>query len=77
MVPLSLANVLVSALLARSSFRIVPWLCLLALGYIFALTHFHQTLVMVLQILGIVNLLLLALGAWFTWTDEKPIHRPG
>ena len=78
MVPLSLANVLVNALLARSSFRIVPWLCALALAYIFALlfslTHFHDTpvvrMVMVLKILGVVNLLLLALCAWFTWTDK-------
>ena len=77
MVPLSLANVLVSALLARSSFRIVPWLCLLALGYVLALTHFHDNFLMVLKTLGLVNLVLLALGAWFTWTDEKPIHRPG
>jgi O-antigen/teichoic acid export membrane protein len=77
MVPLSLANVLVSALLARSSFRIVPWLCLLTLGYVLALTHFHDTLVMVLKTLGLVNLLLLALGAWFTWTGNQPNHRPG
>ncbi len=77
MVPLSLANVLINALLARSSFRIVPWLLVLGLAYIFALTHFHATLVMVLKILGVVNLLLLALCAWFTWTDHKPIPRPG
>jgi O-antigen/teichoic acid export membrane protein len=77
MVPLSLANVLINALLARSSFRIVPWLCVLALAYIFALTHFHATLVMVLKTLGVVNLLLLALCAWFTWTDNYPTHRPG
>jgi len=70
MVPLSLANVLINALLGRSSFRIVPWLCVLALAYIFALTHFHATLVMVLKILGVVNLLLLALCAWFTWTES-------
>ena len=72
MVPLSLANVLVNALLARASFRIVPWLCLLAVAYVLGLTHFHQSLVMVLQTLGLVNLLLLALCAWFTWSDKTP-----
>jgi O-antigen/teichoic acid export membrane protein len=77
MVPLSLANVLISALLARSSFRIVPWLCLLALGYVLALTHFHANFLMVLKTLGLVNLVLLALGAWFTWTDSQSIRRPG
>jgi O-antigen/teichoic acid export membrane protein len=77
MVPLALANVLLNALFARSSFRIVPWLCVLALVYIFGLTHFHATPVMVLKVLGLVNLLLLALCAWFTWTDKKPIPRPG
>lgn len=70
MVPLALANVLVNALLARSSFRIVPWLCLLAVAYVLGLTHFHDSLVMVLKTLGLVNLLLLALCAWFTWSDK-------
>jgi O-antigen/teichoic acid export membrane protein len=71
MVPLCLANVLINALLARSSFRIVPWLCILALGYFLALTQFHATLVMVLKTLGIANLFLLALSGWFTWMDTK------
>ena len=71
MVPLSLANVLVNALLARSSFRIVPWLCLLAVAYVLGLTHFHDSLVMVLKTLGLANLLLLALCAWFTWSERN------
>ncbi len=83
MVPLCLANVLVSALFARSAFRIVPWLCVLAMGYVFGLvwvcSHarlimvrqvLDARLVMVLQVVGLCNLVLLALGAWFTWTDN-------
>ncbi len=67
MVPLGPANVLMSNLLARSSFKVVPALCLLAGGYAFALTRFHDSLVMVLQTLGICNLVLLLVCAWFTW----------
>ena len=66
MVPLSLANVLVNNLLARSDFRIVPGLVILAVGYTFALTQFHSSLIQVLQTLGIFNLLLFAACAWFT-----------
>ncbi|MFZ0827091.1 MAG: hypothetical protein WAO02_06685 [Verrucomicrobiia bacterium] len=67
MVPLSLAFALVNNLLARSQFRIVPALVLLALAYGFALTHFHDSLVTVLKTLGVFNLLLLGVCAWFTW----------
>jgi O-antigen/teichoic acid export membrane protein len=70
MVPLAVANVLVNALFARSCFRIVPPLCVLALAYAFALTRFHDTFVMVLKTLGVFNLLLLALCAWFNWADQ-------
>jgi len=70
MVPLALGNVLVNDLLARSRFRIVPVMVALAIAYGFALTRFHTTLVMVLQTLGVFNLLLLAAGAWFTWRDR-------
>ena len=72
MVPLSLANVLVNNLLARSQFRIVPVLVLLAAAYAFALTRFHASLVQVLQTLGIFNLLLLAACGWFTWRESRP-----
>jgi O-antigen/teichoic acid export membrane protein len=71
MVPLSLANVLVNNLLARSQFRIVPVLILLAVGYGVALTHFHDSLIMVLQTLGVFNVLLLAASGWFTWRSLK------
>lgn len=73
MVPLSLANALANNLLARSQFRIVPVLVLLAVAYGVALTQFHDSLIMVLKTLGIFNLLLLAACAWFTWREKvKP-----
>jgi O-antigen/teichoic acid export membrane protein len=71
MVPLSLANALVNNLLARSQFRIVPVLVFLAIAYGVALTQFHASLVMVLQTLGIFNVLLLAACAWYTWRDQR------
>ncbi len=67
MIPLSLANVLLNNLLARASFKVVPIICVLAVGYAIALTRFHATLVQILQTLGVVNLLMLAACAWFTW----------
>jgi O-antigen/teichoic acid export membrane protein len=72
MVPLSLANVLVNNLLARSQFRIVPVLVGLAAAYGVALTRFHGSLVTVLQTLGVFNLLLLAVSGWFTWRERTP-----
>jgi O-antigen/teichoic acid export membrane protein len=72
MVPLSLAYALVNNLLARSQFRIVPALVLLAAAYGIALTQFHDSLVTVLKTLGAFNLLLLAVCAWFTFRSPKP-----
>jgi len=57
-VPLSVANVLLNNLLARSLFKGVPALCVLAGVYAFALTRFHETPVMVIKTLGVCNLLL-------------------
>ena len=70
-VPLSVANVLLNNLLARSLFKVVPALCVLAVGYAFALTRFHDTPVMVIKTLGVGNLLLLAVCAWYTWGPGK------
>jgi O-antigen/teichoic acid export membrane protein len=75
MVPLSLANALVNNLLARSKFRIVPILVILAVAYGFALTHFHDHLTTVLKTLGVFNLLLLAACAWFTWRDKVEMEQ--
>ena len=67
MVPLSIANVLVNNLLAKSDFRVVPWLVALALAYALALTQFHASLVQVLQTLGVACSVLFLICAWFTW----------
>jgi O-antigen/teichoic acid export membrane protein len=68
MVPLALSNVLLSNLFARSFLKVVPVLCIIAIGYPFAIMHFHdarpETL---LKIMGVFNLMLFAACAWFTW----------
>ncbi|MBE0541044.1 MAG: hypothetical protein IH623_06645 [Verrucomicrobia bacterium] len=73
MVPLALANVLLNNLLARPASTLVPALCIfcLALGYLFALTQFHGSLVTVLKVLGVFNVGLLAICAWFTWRGRQ------
>jgi len=71
MVPLSLAYALVNNLLARSQFRIVPVLVVLAVAYGIALTRFHDSLITVLKTLGVFNLMLLAACAWFTFDGSK------
>jgi len=75
MLPLSLANVMVSNLLAQSSFRVVPLLVLLAVAYgltlRFLLASQSANLVLVLQILAVFNTGLLAVCAWFTWAAPR------
>ena len=75
MVPLTLGNVLVSNLLARSQFGLVPWLVALAIAYGVALTHFNQSLVMVLQTFGVSNVLLVVVCAWFTSKHKSELER--
>jgi len=70
MVPLSLANALVSNLLARMQFRIVPVLILLGVAYGIALTHFHDSLISVLKTLTVFNVLLLVACLFFTWLER-------
>ena len=77
MLPLTLANVLISSLMARSRFAAVPWLVLVAVGYGVALMMVGRHagnlpdtqagLRMMIQTLGIFNLLLFGVCAWFTW----------
>jgi O-antigen/teichoic acid export membrane protein len=71
-VPLAVANVLLNNLLARGLLKVVPALCILAVGYALALSRFHDTPVMVIQTLCVGNLLLLAVCAWYTWGEKKP-----
>jgi O-antigen/teichoic acid export membrane protein len=70
-VPLSVANVLLNNLLARAMFKVVPALCILAVGYAFALSRFHGTPVTVIKTLCVCNSLLLAVCAWYTWGGGK------
>jgi len=70
-VPLALGNVLLNNLLAHSYFKVVPALCVLAVGYVVALAQFHATPVMVIKVLGSGNLLLLAVCAYYTWGGKK------
>jgi O-antigen/teichoic acid export membrane protein len=71
LVPLAMANVMVNDLLARARFAVVPWMVLVAAGYGFTLPwmlhHFPGRLEVVLQTLGMFNLLLFGVCAWFTW----------
>ncbi len=73
-VPLSVANVLLNNLLAHSLFKVVPGLCVLAVGYALALTRFHDSPVMVIKVLGVGNSLLLAICAWYTWRAKAQAH---
>ena len=71
MIPLVLANVLINDLLARSRFRIVPVLVVLATVYGFALTRFHASIIMVLQVLGGFNLALLVICVSFARMEKS------
>jgi O-antigen/teichoic acid export membrane protein len=74
--PLSLANVLINNLLARSRFTVVPWLIALALGYGAALFLASKRINVddplaafktIVCLLGGFGLLVLTVSAWFTW----------
>jgi O-antigen/teichoic acid export membrane protein len=81
MLPLTLSFVLVNSLMARSKFSAVPWLVLVAIGYGVALTvvgryagslaDTQAGLRMMIQTLGVFNLLLFAVCAWFTWGKKS------
>jgi O-antigen/teichoic acid export membrane protein len=74
MLPLTLATVLIDALLARAQYRAVPWLVAVAIAYGVTLYFRHGTFQIVIQTLGIFSLLLLGVCAWFTW--GKKVHIP-
>jgi hypothetical protein len=75
MIPLSLANGLLNNLLARPDSKLALSVCvlMLALGYMAALTRFHDSLETVLKTLGIFNLGLLGVCAWFTWKGKAQL----
>lgn len=80
LLPLILANVLISNLLARERFAIVPWLLVVAVGYGAALAAWKPHLLAaeplaalrtVIQTLGTFSLGLLAAAVLFTWRDRR------
>ena len=71
MVPLCLANVLASNLLGKSQFGVVIPMAVLAVLYGVTLVFVHGSFVQVLQLLGLFNLGLLLICAWFTWRTPK------
>jgi O-antigen/teichoic acid export membrane protein len=81
MLPLTLSMVLVNSLMARSKFAAVPWLVIVAIGYgvALAMVGWHAGaladtqagLRMMIQTLGVFNLLLFGVCAWFTWGKKE------
>ena len=67
MLPVALANVLLNHLLAHGAYRVVVPLVVWVIGYAIALTHWHETLVMVLQTLGLFGIGALGVCAWFSY----------
>lgn len=77
MTPLAVGNVLVNNLMAHSRFKCVPALVAVAVGYWVALSYFHDSFKMVIEVLGIFNLLFLAVCAVFTWgIRHEPVLEP-
>jgi O-antigen/teichoic acid export membrane protein len=73
MVPLAVANVLLNNLLAKpdSKWALAVAVLAVGLGYVVALTQFHTGPVMVLQVMGVCNLVFLAVCAFFTWAPKS------
>ena len=71
MVPLAMGNVLLYNLMAHSRFKISFALAPLMIAYWFALQHFHDTFRMVIETLGVFNLIYLAVCAFFTWAVDR------
>lgn len=78
MLPLTVSQVMVNSLMARSRFSAVPWLLAVAVGYAFTLSavghHWGNAadsflgFRMMIQTIGVFNLLLFGVCAWFTWS---------
>jgi O-antigen/teichoic acid export membrane protein len=77
MLPLTVSNVLVSNLLARQRYAVVPWLVTLACGYGLTLWQepVHTSHLRVIQTLGVFASLYFLVCLWFTW--GKNVFLPG
>jgi hypothetical protein len=71
MVPLGMGNVLLYNLMAHSRFKIVPAAAALAIGYWFALQHFHDSFKMVIETFDIFTVVYLGICALFNWVLDK------
>lgn len=71
MVPLALANVLISDLMARSRFVASPWLALVAAGYGITLWFYHPSFKQVILVLGGFNMLLTLVAGAFVWARRS------
>ncbi|HXD01210.1 MAG TPA: hypothetical protein VN048_17865, partial [Verrucomicrobiae bacterium] len=76
MVPLAVGNVLLNNLLAHSRFKVVPVLAAVAVGYWFALQHYHDSFKTVVETLGVFSTLYLAVCALFTWAPWNRSAQP-
>jgi len=76
MLPLTICNVLITALLARRRWASIPWLAAVAAAYGMTLYYRHQTFLVVIQTLGVFSLLLLAVCIWFTLHATEPCFPP-
>ncbi|HYE31345.1 MAG TPA: hypothetical protein VEH27_07960 [Methylomirabilota bacterium] len=71
MFPLTLTGVLMSNLLARGRFAVVPWMLLAAAGYAAGLSVWHQSFREVITTLGVFNLIALAVVVIFTVKEGR------
>jgi len=71
LLPLTLANVLVWSLLARESYRVVPWLAALALGYWITLQNFHDRLQTVIAVAAAFGSAFMLVSAAFLWLESR------
>ena len=78
--PLTLSNVLINNLLARSRFGVVPWLLVLALSYGAVLLFLSRKLNVgpeleafktIVRVLGCFGFLTMIVSAWFTWRTTE------
>jgi O-antigen/teichoic acid export membrane protein len=78
--PLTLTNVLINNLLARSRFAVVPWLVVVALSYgsvLFVISRKMasadelEAFKTIVRVLGLFGLLALIISAWFTWRTTE------
>jgi O-antigen/teichoic acid export membrane protein len=72
MIPLTVANVLINNLLARERYSAVPWLVAVAAGYGITLRYMHDSLIQVIQVMGVFGLLLVAVAVIFTVRTPDP-----